>query len=148
MVATDRLSRSRLTLRAETAQQLMRSDPVSLRADATVREAVILFAGKALSVAPVIDDAGKPIGVLSCSDILVHEREKAEARQGSAFVPDTAVARDLMTPAVFAVAPETPAAGVVAELLRLKVHHVFVVDAQGVLVGVISANDVLRGLRR
>jgi CBS domain-containing protein len=51
-----------------------------------------------------------------------------------------------MTPAVFSVPPETPVGKVVEEMLALKVHHLFVVDGDGVLVGVISALDVLRHL--
>ena len=40
-----------------------------------------------------------------------------------------------------------PAAKVVEEMLALKVHRLFVVDEPGVLVGVVSALDVLRNLR-
>ena len=52
-----------------------------------------------------------------------------------------------MTPVVFAVSSEVPARRVVGDMLGLKVHRVFVVDVGGVLVGVISALDVLRHLR-
>jgi CBS domain-containing protein len=51
-----------------------------------------------------------------------------------------------MTPAVFSVTPDAPAARVVGDMLDLKVHRLFVVDRDGVLVGVISALDVLRFL--
>jgi len=54
---------------------------------------------------------------------------------------------DLMTPTVFSVAPGASAAKVVEEMLALTVHRLFVVDAAGVLVGVISAFDVLLHLR-
>jgi CBS-domain-containing membrane protein len=53
-----------------------------------------------------------------------------------------------MTPTVLAVEPETPALEVVAEMLALKVHRLFVRDEDGVLVGVISALDVLRKMRK
>jgi CBS-domain-containing membrane protein len=55
--------------------------------------------------------------------------------------------RDVMTPAVLCVTPETPAPRVVQQLLKLNVHRLFVVDDDGVLVGVISTVDVLRHLR-
>ena len=58
-----------------------------------------------------------------------------------------ATLREIMTPVVFSVQPETRAARVVAEMLAMKVHRLFVVDDSGVLVGVISAVDVLRHLR-
>jgi CBS domain-containing protein len=51
-----------------------------------------------------------------------------------------------MTPAVFCVHADTPAANVVGRMLALNVRRLFVVDDAGVLVGVVSAFDVLRGL--
>jgi CBS domain-containing protein len=51
-----------------------------------------------------------------------------------------------MTPVVFSVAPDAAAAKVVQEMVALKVHRLFVVENTGVLVGVISALDVLRRL--
>jgi len=57
------------------------------------------------------------------------------------------VVEDLMTPAVFAVSSETSAAEVVKSLSAYRVHRLFVVDSQGVLIGVISTLDVLQHLR-
>jgi CBS domain-containing protein len=52
-----------------------------------------------------------------------------------------------MTPAVFSVTPETPAPQVIDEMVMRQIHRLFVVDADGVLVGVITAGDILRHLR-
>jgi CBS domain-containing protein len=161
-----RTAGTRLYLQAETAEDLMMLNPVSVRADATVREAMALLIDKGYSAAPVIDDAGKPVGVLSRSDILVHERQEVEhvpefyrrdelATEAGEHLPrgfqvervDQTRVADIMTPAVFAVPPEAPVSRVVEEMLTLKVHRLFVVDHDGVLVGVISVLDVLRHLR-
>ena len=157
----------RLTLRADTAEDLMTPNPVSIRADAAILEAIALLVDKGFSAAPVIDEAGRPVGVLSKSDILVHDRELVHylvPREYSAASDlrldsgealkegfqienvDSTPVRDLMTPMVFAVAPDTPASKVVTEMVAQKVHRLFVVDGSGVLVGVISALDVLRVL--
>ena len=158
----------RLTLGADTAADLMTSDPVSLRAGASIREAVAILTDKGFSAAPVIDEAGRPIGVLSRSDIVVHDREKVEyvppspayydkldlgsgspedLREGFQVENvDRTQVRDIMTPVVFSVSPATPAAKVVENMLALKVHRLFVIDRGGVLVGVISTLDVLRKL--
>jgi CBS domain-containing protein len=157
----------RLTLGAGTAAELMTPNPVSISADATVREAVAFLTDKGFSAAPVIDKAGRPIGVLSRADILVHDREKPDRRQPipeyfeqtdltappggflTGLPAENAArvrVRDLMTPAVFSVAPETPAHRVVTDMVGLNVHRLFVVGRDGVLVGVISALDVLRHL--
>jgi CBS domain-containing protein len=54
--------------------------------------------------------------------------------------------RDMMTPAVFSVLSSTPAPRVIADMVALKVHQIYVVDDGGVLIGVINALDVLRHL--
>jgi CBS domain-containing protein len=147
----------------------MAPNPVSISEKATVKEATVLLSEKGFSAAPVIDDAGRPVGVVSQTDIVIHARQKAEyltpapeyyersdlatatnepLRDGFQVenVDRTSV-RDIMTPAVFSVTPETPASKVVEQVLALKVHRLFVVDRAGVLIGVISALDLLRHLR-
>jgi CBS-domain-containing membrane protein len=53
-----------------------------------------------------------------------------------------------MTAAVVSVKRDDPAWEVVAKMAALKLHRLFVVDQTGVLVGVISAIDVVRKLHR
>jgi CBS domain-containing protein len=146
-------ARPELRLRAQTAADLMMENPVSIREDASVREAIMLFTNKGFSAAPVIDAAGRPVGVISSFDVIIHERTNADwtpkaKERSEAFAADegTMRVRDLMTPAVFSVSPDTAVPTVVEEMLALKVHRLFVVDADGVLIGVISGLDVLRHL--
>lgn len=150
-----------LRLSAETAADLMTRKPISVRDTATLGEAVGLLADKGFSAAPVIDLAGRPVGVLSRSDILIHDRarfDEADAQVGGNGKPlavtlepcetdECSLVRDLMTPVVFSVLPDTAARRVVEDLIDLNVHQLFVVDHAGVLVGVISALDVLRHLQ-
>ena len=125
----------------------MTPNPVSLRDVATVPEAIALLADKGFGAAPVIDAAGRPVGVLSGADIVAHDREKdeylnptldyyerselslptGESPDWGTRVPkhDDSRVRDLMTPAVFSVSPDTPARQVVNEMVSLKVHRLF-----------------------
>jgi len=153
-----------LVLMAHTAEDLMAPNPISLRAEAGVAEAIMLFTEKGITAAPVIDEAGRPIGVVSRSDLLIHRREcdshlaakpdyffaptfeSAEAPLQDRPAVDVTVA-DVMTPAVFAVSPHTSVARVVSDMVGLRVHRLFVVDEAGVLVGVITTMDVLRHLK-
>src|SRR3954468_21708610 len=115
-----------LSLRAETAAELMTPNPVSLRGDATLKEAVAMLTDRGFSAAPVIDAAGRPVGVLSRTDLLVHEREQGHhailareadlespafpVREGfSVEVVDPTRVRDIMTPVVFTVGLHAPA---------------------------------------
>ncbi len=165
------LERPPLLLKAGTAADLMTPDPVSLRETATIGEAARFLTERGISAAPVINVAGAPVGVLSQTDLVVHAREKIDSLLNSkeyvedfsefAEVPgeprgvwserrvervdDKARVRDLMTPTVFTVRLDAPAAQVVEDMLALRVHRLFVVDG-GVLVGVVTATDVLRHL--
>src|SRR5262249_4622132 len=130
-----------MTLRANTAAELMYGGPVSLHSSATVAEATAFLTEKAFGAAVVIDEAGHPLGVVTKTDVLVHARQRRPGLE-----PDDTPVTEFMTPAVFSVRPDTPARSVVEQLLALNVHHLFVADAAGVIVGVISPIDVLRRL--
>jgi CBS-domain-containing membrane protein len=130
-----------LTLIAETAADLMTAGPTSLHATATVTEATAFLTAKGFGAAVVIDEAGHPIGVVTKTDVLVHARQRRPGLE-----PDDTLVTEFMTPAVFSVRPDTPARSVVEQLLALNVHHLFVADAAGVIVGVISPIDVLKKL--
>jgi CBS domain-containing protein len=152
-----------MMLHAYTAGDLMAPNPISIRAEAEIAEAIALFTEKSIGAAPVIDEGGRPIGVISRSDLLIHERECEKARaakheyfsspsfeseeqpRGSRPLKQTVA--DLMTPAIFAVSPDTPVQRVVSDMVGLHVHRLFVVDEDGILVGVISTMDVLKHLR-
>lgn len=157
----------KLILRAQTATDLMTAQVVSIDESAPIRQAIATLVDRKFSAAPVIDQAGRPVGVLSMTDILIHDRNTlayarpipeyylksdlhaAIGEQPGGFqveVADSTPVRDMMTPVVFSVRPDTPARQVIEEMLQLRVHRMFVIDAAGVLVGVISMSDVVRRL--
>jgi CBS domain-containing protein len=71
----------------------------------------------------------------------------AKCKEGFEIVDvDRTRVRDIMTPVVYSVKPDTPAYNVIEDMLGRKVHRLFVVDNDDVLVGVVSAFDVLRHL--
>jgi len=132
-------------LAGKTARDLMSANPVSIESTATVPEVLAFLTDTGFSAAPVIDEAGHPIGVVSRTDVVVYERSRTSS---PASLEEKAIrARDLMTPAVFSVAPETPAADVIGQMVDLNVHRLFVQDRPGIIIGVISALDLLRQLR-
>ena len=157
----------RVVLHAATAADLMTANPMSISSDATVREAATFLTEKGFSAAPVIDTAGRPVGVLSQSDLIIHDRERIDLLSAtpSSFArtdlhqysdkplpteivvdDDCTPVRDIMTAVIFSVTTETAAYKVIEDMLAHKVHRLFVVDASGVLVGTISTVDVLQHL--
>jgi len=136
-----------LALAAETAADLMRRDVAAISVDATFAQALAVLIDRNLTVAPVVDDRGGPVCVISLTDLLIHVRECIVPDRGCAGRVEPASADSLMTPTVFAVDARTPAADVVRDMVRSRVHHLFVTDDAGRIVGVVSACDVLHHLR-
>jgi CBS domain-containing protein len=131
-----------MVLEAATAAEMMSSNPKSLNKDSLLSDAVAMMATKGFNAAPVIDETGRPVGVLSGADVLIHQGESANAATEKA----PAKVGDLMTPAVFSVTTDMPAHKLVEEMVQLNVHQLYVVDANHTLVGVVTAHDVLRRL--
>lgn len=130
-----------MILQAPSARDLMTPGPFSIDETASVDHAAAFFTERGFSSAVVIDLAGHPVGVVTKTDLLVHLRERAAGAKA-----EPATVREVMTQAVFSVKEETPSRSVVEQLLALNVHHLFVVDPAGVVVGVITPTDVLRKL--
>jgi CBS domain-containing protein len=128
-----------LRLAAIKAADLMTPGPLSVRHDAPVSDAVRLMCEHRINAAPVVNDAGAAVGVISMSDVLIHNRQCADA----GAVPPVPVG-DVMTPAVITVDLDAPAAHVIEKMLGTKVHQLFVADRSGSLAGVITPLDVLR----
>jgi tRNA nucleotidyltransferase (CCA-adding enzyme) len=77
----------------------MTPNPVSVRHGITVREAAAFLAERGIGATPVVNEAGRAIGVLSRSDVLL------AANAGV----DGAPVREVMTPGVIAVHPDAHA---------------------------------------
>ena len=159
-----------LRLHAVIADDVMTRNPISLGEELTVHEAVVFLTERRISAAPVINEAGRPVGVVSEADILRHNREHAEHLywlpqkdvdreltletgehlSGKSFeveVPDVTLVKDIMNPVIYAVRHTTPIFEVVNQLVKRHIHRLFVVDDGGSLVGVITTLDVLSRLR-
>ena len=158
-----------LRLHAVLAEDVMTPNPVSIREELTVHEAVVFLTERRISAAPVINEAGRPVGVVSEADILRHDREHAdhlywlpqkevdreltlpsgEHLSGKSFeveVPDVTRVKDIMNPVVYAVRRQTPVSEVVGQLTERRIHRLFVVDEDNSLVGVITTLDILSRL--
>jgi CBS-domain-containing membrane protein len=143
-----------------TAADVMKSNPKSIGHKATACNAGKFFSANAIHTAPVIDDAGRPIGVVSRTDLLEYWGCRRDqlwrlANGQSAWnstnagiyhgVADPTVLQ-IMTPVVFCVPIDAPIRKVVEKILALEVRCLFVTDEHGVLVGVISVLDLLRSV--
>lgn len=160
------MAQPRMTLEADTAAELMTPSPVSVRLHASVHEAMALMIDQNFDAAPVIDETGRPVGVVTVSDILIHDREYARyLKTGDTKAPCSSRCNGhralselgidviervrvdaIMTPIVFTVHRDLPSREAVRRMIELNVHHLFVTDDEGTIIGVISSGDVLRRL--
>jgi len=144
------------------AADIMASDPKSIGREATARDTAEFFRTHGIHTAPVIDEAGRPLGVVTRTDLLDYwgrRRDRLAAiangettLDSSNAGPDGAIVdllvTDIMTPVVFCVPSDDPVARIIEKVLALEVRCLFVTDEHGVLVGVVSVFDLLRSAAR
>ena len=127
-----------------TVAELMERKVKSVRSEATVAEAIIELADAHISGMPVVDGAGRMIGVLSTTDLLTAEAETEDAAGRKSLWESTAV-RELMTPRPFTVAPDEDVREAARQMLYADVHRLFVAEGDQVI-GVISTTDIVRAV--
>ena len=142
------------------ASDLMAQPPISLLAEVSIPEALEFFILRGFHAAPVIDAAGRTVGVVSVADLLRHDLDwgthpshETECSSGKSLsdgfgveVVDTARVEDIMTNTIFALSPNTKLPDIIKKMLDLDVHQLYVVNHDGLLVGVISTSDIMRVL--
>ena len=137
-----------------TVKDLMSTQIVAVRRDATFKEMAATLRQYRVSGFPVIDDEGKVIGVVSEADLLAKEA-LAEGQPGApgriaSMVHHKEVrkaggvsAGDLMTHPAVTVRPDDSAEHAARLMYSLQVKRLPVVDAGGCLIGIVSRSDVL-----
>lgn len=158
-----------------TAAEIMTRDVVTLKPADTLADAAKTFLREQISGAPVVDDSGRCVGVLSASDFLSAD-EKAEEDWQSAFsqfwdsnlaLPAGYYANKLeqvkdkfgpaaeqpierfMTADLVSVSGDTPLSTVVQKMIEAHVHRLLVLTrGNSDLEGLISTMDILAALLR
>ena len=133
-----------------TAAEVMTREVFTLPASLSLGGAAWALMHRGVSGAPVLDDEGELVGVLSESDLLEARSGAPGADGADDFVVDEVVdercVADVMTPALFAVGPDETVAGIVEMMVTYGVHRVLVVEDSGALAGIITTVDVLHQL--
>lgn len=122
--------------------EIMTTDVVTIRGDATLSEAVALLADTGVSGLAVVDHRNKLIGVLSTTDVLNAEAE-ADDETARARVLEGALVSDLMTTPVLTIGPDTDVREASLQMEYGEVHRLFV-ERDGQLTGVVSHADIVR----
>lgn len=135
-----------------TVSSVMTREVISVAPQTPFKEIVELLIGHQISAVPVVDDAGKPIGVVSEADLVSKEEFDGGAEpmpllsrarrhrwhQAAGVTAVEVMHRDVVT----ILHSETiPAAA--RKLVAAGVRRLFVINDAGLLVGVLSRRDLL-----
>lgn len=129
-----------------TARDLMTMSPMTITPQTKLRHAVQLLHTLEIRHLPVVDERGGLVGIVSDRDLrALGIPAVVEPESGSSQTLEKGVA-EVMSSDVLSVDTEADASEVVELMLEHKIGAVPVVDADGVLVGIISYIDVLRAI--
>jgi CBS-domain-containing membrane protein len=145
-----------------TAADLMSGDVVMIPCEMSLRTAARCLARARISGAPVVDAAGRCVGVLSATDFISWAGapgaggERAVRRRAAETpcscsdwqlldveaLPEDSVGR-FMTPDVVTVGPGATVGELARDMINARVHRVIVVDRDRRPVGVVSSMDIV-----
>jgi acetoin utilization protein AcuB len=127
-----------------TAGDVMTRRPAVLEENATVRDAVDLLQSVDVRHVPVVSETREVIGMVSDRDL--RGLPLVNVTTDLPPIPPEASIGQVMSSDVITVQPETDLREVIDLLLDHKIGAVPVVDAEGLLVGIVSYVDLLRVL--
>jgi CBS domain-containing protein len=148
-------------MRLITATDLMNPEVLTVREDLPVRELAAFLVDNEITGAPVVDDDGRLVGVVSLVDIaalaseddsfggapadffshVVGMPEEDEVERLAEEVEDLRV-RDIMSPEVYSVEEDATVSDIAMRMLRDHLHRLLVMREDEVL-GIISTSDLL-----
>ncbi|WP_437537538.1 CBS domain-containing protein [Sorangium sp. So ce726] len=147
--------------------EIMTKDVICIRSEVSLDDITALLVRYEISGMPVVDAAGRPVGMVSRADVLraaeergdTEEAQRVAVRSGEAapldmeqgfhvVEPVRVTARNVMTPVVVQL-HESASIRQAASLMAYEgVHRLPVVSDDGKVVGIVSSLDVLRWFGR
>jgi CBS domain-containing protein len=130
--------------------QIMTRTVTCARRDLDVTRLVELMVGHHIGCVPVVEEPGRPIGMVTKADIveqvLAHDRNESDSPSARSLVPCTA--GELMMPLAFTLGERATIAHAAALMACEDFHHVPICDDAGRMIGIVSSMDIVRWLAR
>ncbi|MDX1501459.1 MAG: CBS domain-containing protein [Thermoanaerobaculia bacterium] len=146
------------------ASDVMNPEVLTVRERMAVQDLAEFLIDNEISGAPVVDDEGRLVGVVSMVDIVAAASEAVgfatDDRRPDFYLRDladsfseeeikdlqieqeTSRVGDIMTPSIYSVSEDTSVSEVASMMLRAHLHRVLVTREEA-LVGIISTSDLL-----
>jgi CBS domain-containing protein len=150
-----------------TAQDIMTRDVIVVRDSMGVSELASVLMSNMITGAPVVDDAGKLVGVVSATDVVrgsaleasgvraessyylrgwEDKIEQEELRAFRIVESEGTLVRDIMTPVIFSVSEATSLSEMADAMIGGRIHRLIVTKDDAV-VGIVTTLDMLRAIR-
>lgn len=143
------------------ARDVMTADPICVAPSTTIRELARVFEENEISGAPVVDQQGRVIGIVSKTDLIRRCIEgtvdippaylfEVLSEQGNEegvaeVIPEPLICvEDFMTEDPLMVSPDVSAATVARQMYEHRIHRVVVADEERFPLGIITSLDLLR----
>jgi CBS domain-containing protein len=134
-------------------REVMTTDVICVREDLAVESLATLMLERNISAVPVVDAAGRPVGVASKTDLVRWYHD--DAGLGEVASPSlepgmserqikTTTVGDLMMPLAFTLCEDAPVVYAATLMAVEGVHHLPIVSGTGTVVGIVSALDLVR----
>jgi CBS domain-containing protein len=132
------------------ARQIMTTPVITVRPDTTIRDAAALLLEHRITAAPVLDNDGELVGMVSEGDLVVdrfgHD-PRSRLRPVEDEPPGPQTVGEVMSTPVVALGPSADAADLAETMLDADVRSIPIVEGAAV-VGIVSRRDLLRTLVR
>lgn len=145
------------------ASQIMTRPVETVRTTDFLSDVAALFTEKNIGAAAVIDRQGSYVGVITKTDMVRHSEQTDQNKTAVKSFEDSAngnggpsgfhiideeTVERWMTPVIFSMKPDTPVIQIARRMIKYGIHHIFVRDRSGELVGIVSSFDLLRLIDR
>jgi CBS domain-containing protein len=153
-----------MTTETRQVKDFMTTDPVTVTPMDSVETVLNRLEERHISGLPVVDKAGKVVGIVSEADLLFRERPirlplYLAFLDGIIYLDPLdhfvqqlkkslgVFVQDVMTPNPITIAPDAPISQAADVMLEQRVNRLPVVDEAGKLVGIITRDDLLQALK-
>jgi CBS domain-containing protein len=147
----------------DTAKDIMNTQVITVTDTMDLREVAKILVEEGITGAPVVDELGTLVGVISQSDLVEYDLsveheltveapfyrrpfdDALQPERGFRIeeLPADTV-KDVMTPFLVTVEEETPIREVASRMAKFAIHRLIVVDADQQIRGIVTSLDVLR----
>lgn len=146
-----------------TVTDFMSRDVITVNPETAIKEVIQILASQHLGGLPVVDGAGKLVGVISETDLLWQESGITPPpyitlldsiiylKNPATYERDLhkalgQTAAEVMTNKPITIAPDKPLSEAARIMHDRRIHRLFVVDAAGHVIGVITVGDIIRAM--